>query len=176
MVILDVAHNPASISALLEALENQLPERCTAGHRTVIIAISRDKDHAAILHLLLTSFDRIIVTRFLENPRATPIDQLLTIVRHIQSTTTKCGGRNGARQTLYSNKNHTPQTDCQASHSVDIQATMAGLRPGSCEILAADTPRNAWELAKELLQPNDVCVITGSVFLVSELRPVFVRQ
>ena len=175
LVILDVAHNPAAVKALLDAVENQLPERCAAGRRMAIVAISRDKDQSAILERLLTCFDRIIVTRFLENPRATPIDQLLAIAIHVQAAGIDCVERNGASQAHYLGPNQGFQNDLPMNHSGEKLANPARFRPGSCEILAADTPLAAWELANALLQPNDICVVTGSVFLVSELRGKFVK-
>ena len=163
------------MKALLDAIEHQLPERCVAGRRTAIVAISRDKDQTAILELLLTCFDRIIITRFLENPRATPIDQLLEIAIHLQGAASDCGERNGASQAHYSSPIQGLQNDLLTNKAAGKLAKTACLRPGSCEVITADTPLAAWELANELLQPNDICVVTGSVFLVSELRANFVK-
>lgn len=73
LVLLDVAHNLASIEALLETLQSEFPGR----NRTGIFAFSRDKDQVGMLRMLLPAFQRVILTRFVENPRATPTEQLL---------------------------------------------------------------------------------------------------
>jgi dihydrofolate synthase/folylpolyglutamate synthase len=77
-VVLDVAHNVASIEALVETLR----ESFTCGRRMLVFAASRDKDVRGMLAALLPHFERIVVTQFLENPRAVPLDQLLRICRH----------------------------------------------------------------------------------------------
>jgi dihydrofolate synthase/folylpolyglutamate synthase len=46
---------------------------------TGIFAFSRDKDQIGMLRLLLPVFQRVVLTRFVENPRATPPEQLLEI-------------------------------------------------------------------------------------------------
>ena len=71
-VILDVAHNPASVQSLLAVLG----ERFQAPSRILIFASSMDKDYAAMLRLLVPQFDRVIVTRYINNPRAMDVDEL----------------------------------------------------------------------------------------------------
>ena len=63
-VILDVAHNLASIEALLTVLREQF----TASRRVLIFASSKDKDYAGMLKLLLPAFDTIFLTQYLNNP------------------------------------------------------------------------------------------------------------
>lgn len=65
-VIVDTAHNAASAEALAVVLR----EIEIQGTRTLILAVSRDKDLRAILSALAPEFDRVIATRFVENPRA----------------------------------------------------------------------------------------------------------
>lgn len=72
-VILDVAHNPASIEAVLLALK----ECFSAERRIAIFASSKDKDYVAMLRHLLPAFDVVILTQYLNNPRATEAAQLL---------------------------------------------------------------------------------------------------
>jgi dihydrofolate synthase/folylpolyglutamate synthase len=64
-LILDAAHNEASIEALLQTLQD-LP----ASRRVAVFAASRDKDTGAMLRRLAEGFDELILTRFLDNPRA----------------------------------------------------------------------------------------------------------
>lgn len=65
-VVLDTAHNAASAAALAATL---------AAHseppRTLIVACSTDKDTRAIARALAPAFDHILVTEYLDNPRAT---------------------------------------------------------------------------------------------------------
>jgi dihydrofolate synthase/folylpolyglutamate synthase len=73
-LILDAAHNEASIAALIDTLR-ALPAR----RRIAIFAASKDKDSAAMLRLLAEGFDQLILTRFINNPRATPPGELLKL-------------------------------------------------------------------------------------------------
>lgn len=77
MVVIDTAHNPASAQALAATLA-EMPRR---GRRTLILAASGDKDAAGMVHALVPQFDRIVVTQYLENPRAVPADDLASVVR-----------------------------------------------------------------------------------------------
>ena len=65
-VVIDTAHNHASVAALLDVLD----EVFTAGRRVLVFAATRDKDIRQMLHQLLPRFDRVIVTQYLQNPRA----------------------------------------------------------------------------------------------------------
>lgn len=71
-VIVDVAHNVASIEALLGVLADRFRPR----RRMLIFASSKDKDTAGMLRLLLPRFDEVVLTRYIENPRAVELDQL----------------------------------------------------------------------------------------------------
>jgi dihydrofolate synthase/folylpolyglutamate synthase len=71
-VVLDVAHNVASVEALVECLQ----ESFAAQDRTLIFAASRDKDAPGMLRVLLPHFNRVIATEFQENPRAIPVEQI----------------------------------------------------------------------------------------------------
>jgi dihydrofolate synthase/folylpolyglutamate synthase len=71
-VIVDVAHNVASIEALIRVLAGRFQPR----RRVLIFASSKDKDTAGMLRLLVPRFDEVVLTRYVENPRAVEIDQL----------------------------------------------------------------------------------------------------
>ena len=77
-IILDVAHNDASIAALLETLESWLTSKRPS---VLIFSASRDKDALAMLRRLAPRFDHLLLTCFSENPRATPLHQLETFAR-----------------------------------------------------------------------------------------------
>jgi dihydrofolate synthase/folylpolyglutamate synthase len=66
LVLVDTAHNLASIAALVEVLR----ETRTAGRRHLLFACSKDKDAPGMLAQLWPQFDQVVVTRFLNNPRS----------------------------------------------------------------------------------------------------------
>ncbi len=71
-VIVDTAHNVASVGALLDVLDTSFPRE----RRTLVLAITRDKDVQGMLGILVAGFDRIIVTRYVTNPRAIDTETL----------------------------------------------------------------------------------------------------
>ncbi len=70
--IVDTAHNEASITALIDAIEEYFPEKRTV----VIFSASRDKKCLEMLELLMESFHEVILTQFQINPRAQPAETL----------------------------------------------------------------------------------------------------
>lgn len=72
MSIIDSAHNPASIQAGLDALQNHFG----AVPLTIVFAASRDKDWREMLELLMNRGERLILTAYRENPRGLPCDDL----------------------------------------------------------------------------------------------------
>ncbi len=75
--IIDTAHNPASIAATLDALEDHFP----GWPRTILFASSRDKDFRAMLRLLITKTERLILTAYTTNPRGLPLEELTAAFR-----------------------------------------------------------------------------------------------
>lgn len=71
-VLVDAAHNVASIEALLAVLE----ESFSVSKRLLIFGTSRDKDVAGMLTRLLPKFDRVCLTSYLESSRAMPVEEL----------------------------------------------------------------------------------------------------
>ncbi len=65
-LIIDGAHNVDSATALAEALKDCFPEL----PRTLVFGTTREKDLNGQLRVLLPLFDRLIVTRYVENPRS----------------------------------------------------------------------------------------------------------
>ncbi len=72
-VILDAAHNVASIRALVEVLDEAFAD---IGSRILIFATSRDKDLAGMLRCLMPKFSTIILTRYLNNPRCVDLVEM----------------------------------------------------------------------------------------------------
>ncbi len=75
-IVLDAAHNPDAIAALVATLNE--PPWCSF-RRVLIFAASRDKDAAGMLRQVLTLFDDIVLTRFETNPRSTSNDKLRSL-------------------------------------------------------------------------------------------------
>ena len=82
--VLDIAHNEASSIALAQTLSSELPSFQQAQNRTLIFAVSREKDAAAMLAPLLPLFETIIITKFVENPRGREIAEVLQIASELR--------------------------------------------------------------------------------------------
>jgi dihydrofolate synthase / folylpolyglutamate synthase len=70
--LIDTAHNPASISATLDALDTHFPN----SNKTIVFATSRDKDYLAMLKLILARVKKLIITAYHNNPRGLPLEEL----------------------------------------------------------------------------------------------------
>ena len=79
VMVLDAAHNVASIRSLINTLEESFSNR----RRILIFATTQDKDCAGMLRLLAAHFDEIILTRYQNNPRAVPVADLASILSDI---------------------------------------------------------------------------------------------
>jgi dihydrofolate synthase / folylpolyglutamate synthase len=71
-LVIDGAHNVASAEALAATLRVCFPQT----RRTLIFGTTRDKDLAGQLRTLLPLFDTVIATRYIENPRAVPPEEI----------------------------------------------------------------------------------------------------
>jgi dihydrofolate synthase/folylpolyglutamate synthase len=121
-VVLDCAHNTASVQALVDTLNESFPP----GRRLLILAVSSDKDVPGMLKLLAPHFDRFLLTRYGQNQRAVPPEQLAEWLKQVR----------------------------------DVPAEIN------------ETASAAWESARAHSKPEDLIVVTGSVFLAGELRPM----
>lgn len=74
-LVLDAAHNTASIEALLAVLD----ESFTARKRYLVFATTQEKDVGGMVRLLLPKFERVIFTRYTQNPRGVPIEELVRL-------------------------------------------------------------------------------------------------
>lgn len=64
--LIDTAHNPASVAAAVQALNDHFGSK----PRVVVFASSRDKDYGSMLGQLISQSDHLICTAFQKNPRA----------------------------------------------------------------------------------------------------------
>ncbi len=135
LVILDIAHNPASMAALAKTLMQEIPPWRAAKRRMILFATSRDKNATAMLTALSGCYDEVWLTEYQTNPRALPLDKLLQCARTIPQA-------------------KVPQTKIQS----------------------AANPIAAWEAILAESAPDDAICVTGSAFLVAELRPLLVDR
>ncbi len=78
-IVLDSAHNPASIDALLEVLD----ESFSVSRRLLLFATTQEKDIRGMLKRLTGRFDEVIFTRYTNNPRAVPPEKLLAVAAEL---------------------------------------------------------------------------------------------
>lgn len=71
-IVIDSAHNVASVEALLATLAESFRPR----RRVLIFGTTVDKDIAGMMKLLIRAFDEIILTRYQLNPRGASIEAL----------------------------------------------------------------------------------------------------
>jgi dihydrofolate synthase / folylpolyglutamate synthase len=71
-VVVDTAHNVASIQSLIKTLE----ESFVSSRRILVFAATQDKDVRGMLRILLPHFETVILTRYLNNPRAMNLQDL----------------------------------------------------------------------------------------------------
>ncbi|WP_197524914.1 bifunctional folylpolyglutamate synthase/dihydrofolate synthase [Botrimarina hoheduenensis] len=89
LVVIDGAHNDASVAALVDALD-ALCAGIPAERRVLMIAIAADKDVGAVLAPLVQRFSQIVATRFVDNPRALAPGALENKVREIAGDGVAC--------------------------------------------------------------------------------------
>ena len=79
-VVLDTAHNAASIEALTATLAESFP----SGPRRLIFAVARDKDVTGMLRQLLPHFDHVYLTQFTSNPRSMQLSTLTELANTVR--------------------------------------------------------------------------------------------
>ncbi len=77
LVILDCAHNVASALALVRTLQSSFPP----ARRLLVFAGSSDKDLAGMFRVLSPHFGHVFLTRYTDNPRSVPPEQLADLLR-----------------------------------------------------------------------------------------------
>lgn len=75
VIVIDAAHNLASIDALLRVLD----ESFSAQRRILLFATTQEKDIPGMLGRIAGCFDHVILTRYLNNPRGVPPEQLAAL-------------------------------------------------------------------------------------------------
>jgi dihydrofolate synthase/folylpolyglutamate synthase len=83
-LLLDTAHNLASMEALVELLGDYFPGEPPVA----LFAASRDKDYHGMLRLLRPAVDALVLTEFESNPRAVPLEQLREVAAAVPGSAT----------------------------------------------------------------------------------------
>lgn len=78
-IVLDAAHNVASVAALVETLSELYPRQ----PRVLVFATTVDKQVREMLALLQPHFEHVIFTRYRNNPRGVPIDELVRLAEEL---------------------------------------------------------------------------------------------
>ncbi len=150
-VVLDAAHNAASIGALVEVLD----ESFSPGRRLLVFATTQGKDVRGMLQRLAGRFDRVIFTRYLENPRGIPPGELQRLAAVCWGGSATCwGGSSTATPTATSPLPLGEGPGVRASPTIEIAAS----------------PAEAWDAVHRVAEPDDLVCITGSFFLAAEIR------
>ena len=144
-VILDIAHNVASVQALINALRFDLSQWSKASLRSLIFATSRDKDAQGMLEELLVNFDRVVLTRYQDNPRGRSEHELFKLAEGIAEKK-RAEGRRVASFSV----EPTPESAWKFVNQ-EMDCIVEG------------------EVADEEVRKQLIC-ISGSAFLVAELR------
>jgi len=77
LVVIDAAHNVASMRSLLEAIDGALAAARRRGGPTVLVfGASVDKEIEGMLAVVADRFDRIVLTRAASSPRSAPVERL----------------------------------------------------------------------------------------------------
>ncbi len=82
LVVVDAAHNVASIEALVATLEPSFAAR----PRVLVFAATCDKDVRGMLALVAGRFERMVFTRYENNPRGLPVAELSALADELGLT------------------------------------------------------------------------------------------
>lgn len=80
LIVMDSAHNVPSAEALVATLRTALP---VSGRKTVVFAVSLDKQYAEILKVLVGYFDHFDLCRYGQNPRSVAPEQLAELLEEM---------------------------------------------------------------------------------------------
>lgn len=187
LVVIDAAHNGASIESLIETLARSIP----AKRRHLLFATTVEKDLSAMIGPLIRAFDRIIFTRYTINPRSVDPTELLQLAEKERkgglAPFAACGpkgashkrglapfaacGPKGAshKRCLSPSSVPTHHSKHDASRS-DEQARR--LSESTFEV--DDDPIRAFERLRVEAGPDELICVTGSFFIAAEVRRLLV--
>jgi dihydrofolate synthase/folylpolyglutamate synthase len=76
-IMMDMAHNGASVDALMQTFNAEVE---SGSRKRFLVATTREKETAEIVEPLVATADELVLTRYQENPRGKPIDELSAAV------------------------------------------------------------------------------------------------
>ena len=184
--ILDVAHNPAGAWALRAGLRRLADDGC---HMTLIFSCLRDKPVAEMAQILFPIFDRVIFAP-IHSIRATPMQDLLaaatttgtpaTVANSVEEALALAEQSAGGQEERASTKMGAPSP---GSPSTGPSRWGGGLESETWESTnpksannkdgASAPEREARPAPREVAR---VVVISGSVYLVGEARPLLLAR
>ncbi len=89
-VMMDMAHNGASVDALMQTFDAEVGSEA---RKRFLVATTREKETAEIVEPLVATADELVLTRYQENPRGKPIDELSAAVEESISRRRDLGQR-----------------------------------------------------------------------------------
>lgn len=81
-IILDAAHNVDSVVAVVRTLDELAIPRA---NRMLLFASSADKDVVGMLRAIVPAFHRVILTRYISNPRSVSVSKLLEMTDELRA-------------------------------------------------------------------------------------------
>jgi dihydrofolate synthase/folylpolyglutamate synthase len=79
VIVVDAAHNPHGVAALVDALEENFSFEALVG----VVAVLADKDAEGILAALEPVLDEVVITEVASSVRATPVEALAAVAREV---------------------------------------------------------------------------------------------
>jgi dihydrofolate synthase/folylpolyglutamate synthase len=168
-VVLDAAHNEASITALIETLRESFQAR----KRWLIFASTKEKPTLNMLRQLFPFFDAIILTQYHHNPRALPLDQLKSTADQVAEGTQRIN--RAWHRSWVAEKMKLARTSTSARTPLRKPPVPPNTTSAASRIELAATPAEAWKIAKSLAAAEDLICVTGSFFLTTEIRPAITQ-
>lgn len=80
-IVIDTAHNLASVRSLIDTLD----ESFSSERRLLLFAATQEKQFREMLEILLPRFERVVLTRYWNNPRGLPLDQLAAVAAEVST-------------------------------------------------------------------------------------------
>ncbi len=89
-IMMDMAHNGASVDALMRTFDDEADSGC---RKRFLVATTREKETAEIVDPLVATADELVLTRYQDNPRGKPIEELAAAVEESISRRRDLGQR-----------------------------------------------------------------------------------
>lgn len=163
LLIVDGAHNRASVRALLDVLETMSKD---VKERYLIFGAMLGKDVEGMLEELMPFFDHVIFTRCAPGPRAFPPMGLYHIgcLRSCEDPTTFCAALKAPEDfsAVHQSQEAESELERKSTEKTDFGDVV-------------EEPVEALEKTLRLAGENDLICVTGSFYLAAQLREIVLR-